>query len=342
MIYKKICAAIPAFNAAATVGAVVRGSLRHLSRVYVVDDGSTDDTAEEARAAGAEVIHHAVNMGKGQALRAIFERAARDGFEAVVTLDADLQHDPSEIPLFLSAHTVHPDDIIVGSRMREKDKIPRDRYNSMHVARFYISLAANQFIEDTQCGFRLYPMSVVRAMELTGQRYVTETEALIKAGDSGATVRFVDVRAIYGENGSHFRPVMDIMAITAYVISYLTIKWLKEGVSSNEPNTYRAGYAIDRLHSCTPLSFIYQLITVLTALPITVFFLIEFMLGKGNFAAIRRLGVSFKVITAATQVLPGVLIVGAVDKFLRVLGSDKRYIDDFLDKWYPNIWGGKG
>ncbi|MBF0556886.1 MAG: glycosyltransferase family 2 protein, partial [Nitrospirae bacterium] len=318
----KICAAIPAFNAAATVGAVVRGSLKHLSSVYVVDDGSSDDTAEVALAAGAEVIRHAVNMGKGQALRAIFERAAGDGYEAVVTLDADLQHDPCEIPLFLSAHAAHPEDIIVGSRMREKDKIPRDRYNSMHVARFYISLAANQFIEDTQCGFRLYPMSVVKGMELTGQRYVTETEALIKAGDSGATVRFVDVRAIYGNNGSHFRPVMDITAITAYVISYLTIKWLKEGVSSNKPFTYRRGSVIDAPHRSNTVSFIYQLITVLTALPITVFFLIEFMLGKGNFAAIRKLGVPFKVITAATHMLPGVLIVGAVDKCLRIFGSD--------------------
>ncbi|MBF0319148.1 MAG: glycosyltransferase family 2 protein [Nitrospirae bacterium] len=337
----RICAAIPAYNASATIGAVVRGSLDHLRRVYVVDDGSTDNTAEMARAAGAEVLCHTRNMGKGQALRTLFECAAADGYEAVVTLDADAQHDPNEIPLFLSAYVAAPSEIIVGSRMREKDKIPRDRYNSMQIARFYISLAANQFIEDTQCGFRLYPLSVIKTMELHGQRYVTETEMLIKAGDSGKFIRFVNVSTIYGEAGSHFRPVMDITAITAYVMSYLTIKWLREGIVPDKPNTYRRGSIIDALHRSKLVSLIFQFITVLTALPITVFFLIEFMIGKDNFASIRKLGVAFKIITASTHALPGILIVGAVDKCLSRFGSQKRYIDDFIEKWYPNIWGRK-
>ena len=85
-----------------------------------------------------------------------------EGYEAVISIDADGQHDPEEIPQFVAMHTRYPEAIISGSRMHEKEKIPRARYNSMLIARFYISLAANQFLDDTQCGFRLYPLSFIK------------------------------------------------------------------------------------------------------------------------------------------------------------------------------------
>ena len=96
-------------------------------------------------------------------------------------MDADGQHDPKEIPRFIEAHRADPQAVIVGSRMHAIDKIPRARYNSMHVARFFISYAANQFIEDTQCGYRVYPLSLIRKLRLTQGRYVTESELLDKS-----------------------------------------------------------------------------------------------------------------------------------------------------------------
>jgi len=154
----RICAVIPAYNAADTIQQVVKGTFNHVSRVIVADDGSTDNTSQAASEAGAEILLIEKNTGKGNALKRLFQHAENQGYDAVISIDADNQHNPEEIPLFLKAHRKYPDEIILGSRMHEKEKIPRARYNSMHIARFFVSLAANQFIEDTQCGFRLYPL----------------------------------------------------------------------------------------------------------------------------------------------------------------------------------------
>ena len=111
-----VVALIPGYNEGPRIGAVVRGALEHLP-VIVVDDGSRDDTAARAREAGATVIEQRPNQGKGAALRAGFARAITTGFEAALTLDADGQHDPAEIPLFLAAWAADPrPDLVIGRR----------------------------------------------------------------------------------------------------------------------------------------------------------------------------------------------------------------------------------
>ncbi|HSB73263.1 MAG TPA: glycosyltransferase family 2 protein, partial [Candidatus Methylomirabilis sp.] len=225
------CGIIPAYNARETIAGVVGGVLRHLGTVIVADDGSTDGTADAARAAGADVIVLGKNRGKGTALRMLLAEARRRGFSAVIAVDADGQHDAADIPSFLRAHREHPEAIITGSRMGDPDGIPQHRRNAMLVARFFISLAANQFIEDTQCGFRLYPLSAIGSMALLTGRYVTETEILMKAGDSGREIRSLPIRAHYPPGqATHFRSVCDIAAISVYVISYLMVKWGIEGL----------------------------------------------------------------------------------------------------------------
>ena len=151
----------------------------------------------------------------------------------------------------------------------------------MHIARFFVSLAANQFIEDTQCGFRLYPLTLINKIPLTTDRYVTETEILIKAGDMGSKIRAVKINAIYGCNTSHFRPILDVDAITAYVISYLMIKWLKEGVSSDRPNTYSPHNIRDLIGRHKFIDGRFQTLTALTICPVTVLFLIEYKFFPG-------------------------------------------------------------
>ncbi len=332
---------IPAYNASSTIGSVITGALKHVHEVFVVDDGSSDSTATIASEAGAEVIVINRNRGKGNALKVLFQKAMEAGYDAVVSMDADGQHDPEEISLFISAHALYPDDIIVGSRMHEKEKIPRARYNSMHVARFYISLAANQFIEDTQCGFRLYPLSLFKKISLTTERYVTETEILIKTGDSGSSIRFVPVKAIYADNKSHFRPIMDVAAITAYVISYLQIKWFIEGVTSNRPCTYSRDNIRDKIARCKIADLLFQIVTVFTALPASVLFLLKYTFLSpivNNYLTIRKFEGGFFKITLATQMLPVLLIVSILEKILQSIGVGFKLVDNIIQWAYPHLW----
>src|SRR5215475_12103527 len=114
-----IVAVIPAYNASLTISAVVRKARTQLSRVFVVDDGSTDDTGEQARQAGAQVLTHPRNLGKGAALRTAFSELASAGVDAVVTLDADGQHDPDDIPKLVESFRAGGADLIIGSRWQD-------------------------------------------------------------------------------------------------------------------------------------------------------------------------------------------------------------------------------
>lgn len=338
-----ICVIIPAYNACETIEEVVHGALKHVQKVIVADDGSADSTGALASAAGAEVIAIDGNKGKGNALKALFQQAMEEGFDTAISMDADGQHDPEEIPQFIAAHVGCPGCIIVGTRMHEKEKIPRARYNSMHIARFYVSLVANQFVEDTQCGYRLYPLSIIRELKLVTEKYVTETELLMKAGDMGRKIIFVKIRTIYGENGSHFRPIIDVTLITAYVVSYVHIKWLIEGVTSNNPNTYSAkGHLRDIISRNKTIDILFQTLTAFSALPASIFYLLEYIflppLIPNNFASVRKLGCGFARITLATQMLPVVLIIAIIQKAGNNAGFKLNLVDGFIEKFFPHLW----
>ena len=342
----KICAVIPAYNAADTIQQVVKGTLKHVSHVIVADDGSTDDTSRLAVDAGAEIISIKKNTGKGNALKRLFHQAENQGYDAVISIDAHNQHDPDEIPLFLQAHREFPDDIILGSRMHEKEKIPRARYNSMHVARFFVSLAANQFIEDTQCGFRLYPLSLIKQMVLTTDRYVTETEILIKAGDLGFKIRTVKIGALYGAHPSHFRTVLDVDDISAYVISYLLIKWIKESVTPDRPYTYTPDNIRDRIGKNKFINRRFQALAVIIIYPLMIFFFFEYLFFSwikiNFFASIRRLNCGYLTIILSAYMLPLLLGAATAERILNVMGFKAKFTDRFIPTIYPDLWGKKG
>jgi len=330
----KICIVIPAYNAAETIGSVVSGALQHVSRVLVADDGSSDATAVRAAEAGATVLRIAENHGKGHALKLLFQRASEEGYTAVITVDADGQHDTGEIPLFMQAHQAHPQDIIVGSRMHETGKIPRPRYNSMQIARFYVSLAANQFIEDTQCGFRLYPLAAIKNIELTKQGYVTETEILMKAGDSGVRIRSMNINTIYNNTCSYFRPILDVADITQYVISYLIVKWFIEGFLFRGPCTYRPGHMRDFFGRRTTAEMIFQPVIVLTYLPLTLLYLAWYgcspLMPKKNFASLKTFKPGFFMVVMASQMLPVLLCLAIAEKLLGRCGCSLNFVDGFI------------
>lgn len=223
----QVCALIPAFNAESSIGEVIERTKGFVDRVIVVNDGSTDRTGEVACLHGVELISIPLNRGKGYALRQGFARALSNGFNAILTLDADGQHDPADIPNFLSAHDKDSGAILIGSRMAQAERFPRQRYYSNRTAGFFISKALSQRLEDTQCGFRLYPSQVIRRIVLTTSRFQMETEVLLRAARQGVRLQSVPVKNIYvNRNGprSNFRPVVDTFYICMVVLQdYLGI-----------------------------------------------------------------------------------------------------------------------
>jgi glycosyltransferase involved in cell wall biosynthesis len=339
-----IAAIIAAYNARGTVEGVVRGVLRHLKTAIVVDDGSTDGTADAAREAGADVIVLQENHGKGNALRVLFTEARRRGFSAVLALDADGQHDPDDIPAFLQAHRAHPGAIIAGSRMGAHDQIPGHRRNSMLVARFFISLAANKFIEDTQCGFRVYPLSVIGSMALLKERYVTETELLIKAGDSAAEIRCLPIKALYPPGHStHFRSVPDVAAISVYVISYLMVKWGIEAVRPGVINTYKGAGSSRDVYCLSPrFDRAFEVVTLLTCLPLTILYCFWYSVARlfsiSVLYSLTNNGVPVGGLLRSVMLLPVLLLLSIIDLIGNRLRINPDLTTGFVRRHYADLW----
>ncbi len=340
-----VCAVIPAYNAEETVGAVVKGALALLPTVIVADDGSTDATARVAEDAGALVIRVPVNRGKGHCLRLLFAEARNRGFEVVMALDSDGQHDPADIPRFLDAHRNDPGAVIVGSRMGDEGAIPVHRRNSMLVARFYVCLAANRYIDDTQCGYRLYPLSVVESIALHKERYVTETELLLKVGDSGFPIRSLAVPAVYlPEQKTYFRSVPDVAAISVYVISYIMVKWALELCRPGEVNTYKGpGSGRDRFFLSPAMDRAFESLTVLTCMPLSalygvLYFLLRSLFGIRVFEGLKGCGIPVGKVFLSTMMLPLLLGVSIIDLVGNRVGLRPGLTSRFVTKWYPNLW----
>jgi len=342
--HASVAAVIAAYNARETIAGVVTGARRHVPTVIVADDGSTDGTAQIARAAGAEVIGLPENRGKGNALRVLFAEARRRGLSAVIALDADGQHDPEDIPAFLKVHRDHPDAILTGSRMGAPDHIPRHRHNSMVVARFFISLAANQFVEDTQCGFRLYPLAVIESLSLRRERYVTETEILVKAGDSGRAIRSLPIKALYPPgHPTHFRSVPDVAAISVYVISYLMVKWGIEGLRPGVVHTYRgAGTARDRFSLSPGWDRAFEVMTLCTCLPLTIAYGAWYYLarwcGVPVLQSLARSEIPVGSLLLSVLLLPGLLAVSIMDLVGNRLRMHPDLTTGFVRRYYLNPW----
>lgn len=214
----RIAAAIPAYDAARSVGAVVGRTLVILPNVLVVDDGSRDGTAEAARAAGGEVHVLPTNRGKGAALRAAFEILFSRGFTGVVTLDADGQHLPEEIPRLLAA--APEADLILGTRDHLFAEMGVVRRFSNRLSSRAISLAAGRAISDVQTGFRLYTRGLIERTGFPEPRFEAESAVVVRAVRLGLRVATIPVRLGHadGRATSHYRPIVDSVRIAGAVI----------------------------------------------------------------------------------------------------------------------------
>ncbi len=185
--------------------------------VLVVDDGSSDDTAQQAEQAGAQVTRHERNRGKGAALQTGFAWALAHGDEAVLTLDADGQHDPHEIPAFLAAFERGEGDLIIGRRTFSR--MPTVRAWANATGSRLLSLAFGYPILDNQSGYRLHSRRLLENVDLRHTaRFDAEVEILVQAVVKGFRIGWVPIRTIYADEVSHINPVLD-------TVRFLRVLW---------------------------------------------------------------------------------------------------------------------
>ena len=205
-----VVALIPALNEAGTIREVVAGVLPHVGSAVVVDDGSADETSALAEAAGAVVLRHECTRGKGQAVRTgLHHILARPGADYVLMLDGDMQHRPDEAPRLIAAAVETGADLVVGVRRFERSSMPSSRYHANVIGSRALSSFVGVPLEDTQCGYRLFHVGLLKRMRLRATGYDIETEMLIRAGRLGGLITQVPVSAVYGAGRSKLRPVRD-------------------------------------------------------------------------------------------------------------------------------------
>ena len=205
----KICVLIPAYNEAKTIQSLVEEVRKYIPDVLVIDDGSIDKTAPLAESAQAKVCYQPINRGKGAILRQGFEEALRQGFDWVLTMDADGQHSPQDIPVFLEKTQQGTAGMVIGNRLNDRGEMPAVRWVTNHLMSFLISRLVHQEIPDTQCGFRLIHRDILQKVQLESARFDIESELVIQTVKSGFKITSVPIRSIYDGQTSQIRPIKD-------------------------------------------------------------------------------------------------------------------------------------
>ena len=210
----KICLLLPAYNESKTISRIISQARTYIESIIVIDDGSSDNTAQIAREQDVVVLQHEINRGKGMALRTGFEYALEHGYEIIITMDSDGQHEPADIPRFLARLRQNNADILIGVRILEKEKMPVHRMLNNKLISKVGSWLCGQRIVDFQSGFRLIKSDILRSITLETVRYETESEFLIKAGRMGFRIDTLPIRTIYGNEISNVKPLREIFLFT--------------------------------------------------------------------------------------------------------------------------------
>lgn len=229
--YRSTLVLIPAFNAARSLGRVleqIREVSPHLTAL-VVDDGSSDRTAAVAEIGKAIVVSHDHNMGKGEALRTGFTEFLKRNFKAVITLDADGQHSPAEIPKLIETWLTKRADIVIGTRKREVGNMPLLRIFTNTASSWLVSLSAGQYIPDSQSGYRLIARSVIENIETESCGYGAESEILIKAAIAGYSIESATIATLYGDETSYIHPLKQPFLFLGLIFKSILWRWQRIG-----------------------------------------------------------------------------------------------------------------
>ena len=222
----RTAALIPAFNEARSIAAVIQGLRGVVAHVLVVDDGSRDGTAEAARRAGARVLVHPANRGKGTAMRNGLGELSRQGFTHALLMDGDMQHLPEEAPGLIEAAAQTSADLILGERRFGREAMPASRYHANRIGSRALSWFIGIPLADTQCGFRVVRLEALRGIRLRARGYDIETEMLVKLWRRRARIARVPVSAVYTGQVSKLRPVRDTTRTCFLAVYYRYIERL--------------------------------------------------------------------------------------------------------------------
>jgi glycosyltransferase involved in cell wall biosynthesis len=200
-----IAAVIPFFNENKTIYQIVINTLKYVDCVIAVDDGSTDDSSSKIiENRDIILLKINVNRGKGFALREGLNEGVKKGYTQIITIDADLQHNPDEIPLLINE--LNNFDIVIGNRLNNLVNMPLQRIMSNKITSFFLSLKTGKKIIDSQCGFRAYKAEVIKNCKTVKNGYEAESEILIKASRKDYKIGFTDISTIYGNEESKINP----------------------------------------------------------------------------------------------------------------------------------------
>jgi len=217
----KVIAAIPAFNEEQYIGTVVLKTKQYVDEIVVVDDGSTDNTSEIARLAGATVFRNEENKGKGVAIQRILTEAKRRAPDTLVLLDADAQHNPDEIPRLIKS-VLEGSDLVIGSREAQANKTPRYRRIGQKVLLYSTRLLSGKKLTDSESGFRALSKRAISEICLTESGFAVETEMIARATDKGLKITEVPVSNIYTKDGSTLNPVAHGMEVFTRIIAMIS------------------------------------------------------------------------------------------------------------------------
>lgn len=216
----KVAILIPAYNEANNMRDTLTGISFNRKDIIVVDDGSTDNTGEIAKQEGATVLYHSYNMGKGRAHRTGFKYISNNGYDYLITMDADGQHSPEEILLFKEGISENKEDLIIGTRKLSLKDMPLLRYFTNFTTSFFVSLLCGKRVKDSQSGFRAIRTEIVEKVSLSTSRFQTESELIIKTARLGYKIGFLPIKTIYQKNGvSYIHPLKDTIRFILLAIS---------------------------------------------------------------------------------------------------------------------------
>lgn len=213
---------LPVYNSSRHLKSLISKLLEYVSpkQIIAVDDGSIDDSAELCSNLGIHLIRFQENRGKGAALWAGMQKAKDLGYKFAFTIDSDEQHNPQQIPVFWQQQQKENSDLILGKRSFKVQDMPWQRICSNRLTSFIVSITVKRDVYDSQCGYRLYRLSLIHDLEIVSQRYQFETEIILKLCKENIKISHVAIDTIYGDETSHIKHGRDIYNFVKLIFSY--------------------------------------------------------------------------------------------------------------------------